>query len=376
MSEFCFSTGDPAGHVLVVDDEAYNRELLYGVLVDLNYQVTEAVNGEQALRQVTDCPPDVILLDIMMPGMDGFEVCRRLKENPVTAPIPILLVTALSDRKDRLRGIDAGANDFLTKPIDSEDVVLRVRNAVYTRQLFDRLQDSYQQLKELEALRDNLMHMIVHDMRSPLTGISGYLQLLQMDLEEQENEQSLGHVNDALSNTQELIEMVSTVLDVSRMEAEEMPVNRSECNLHEVMEHAIDSVHVMMLSGHVLYHAPPAPVCLSCDQDLVRRILINLMTNAIKFTPSGGEVQVEVEETGAHVRVAVTDTGPGIPPEYHEKIFEKFGQAETREHGKYSTGLGLTFCKLAVEAHRGTIGVDSEVGKGSTFWFILPTNHG
>ena len=141
--------------------------------------VAEAVSGKQALEQVSELPPDVILLGVVMPEMNGYEVCRRIKENPATAPIPVLIVTALSDRDEKLQGIDAGASDFLTKPIDTRDVILRVRNAIDTKHLFDQLQDSYEGLKELETLRDDLTHMIIHDMRSPLTGISGYLQLVK-----------------------------------------------------------------------------------------------------------------------------------------------------------------------------------------------------
>ena len=168
--------------------------------------------------------------------------------------------------------------------------------------------------------------------------------------------------------------MVSTVLDVSRLETGDMPLHRSECDLHAVIEDAIRSVHSLMPADHVCYYALPEPLILSCDTNLVRRILINLISNAIKFSTSDDEVTVQVEDTGSQMRVAVTDTGPGIPPDYQEKIFEKFGQAETGQKKGYATGLGLTFCKLAVEAHGGAIGVDSVVSEGSTFWFILPKN--
>lgn len=138
------------GHVLVVDDEENNRELLRDLLEEQGHQVTEAENGEQALERVKKAPPEVILLDVMMPGMDGFEVCRRLKADPETAPIPILLVTSLTGRSDRLTGIEAGANDFISKPIDTQDVLLRVRNAVYTRHLYNTVQENYEKVQKLE----------------------------------------------------------------------------------------------------------------------------------------------------------------------------------------------------------------------------------
>ncbi len=145
------------GHVLVVDDEEQNRELLRDLVEEQGHQVTEAENGEQALERVKKATPDVILLDVMMPGMDGFEVCRRLKANPETAPIPILLVTSLTERSERLTGIEAGANDFISKPIDTQDVLLRVRNAVYTRHLYNTVQENYEKVQKLEKEERELL---------------------------------------------------------------------------------------------------------------------------------------------------------------------------------------------------------------------------
>ena len=363
---------DQTGCVLVVDDEEKGRELLRDLLELQGHQVTEAEDGEQALQKVGESPPDVVLLDVMMPGLDGFDVCRRLKGDPKTAPIPVLLVTALRDRRDRLKGIESGANDFLTKPIDSQDVILRVRNAVYTKHLFDQVQENYERLQELEALRDNLTHMIVHDMRSPLTGMMGFLQLLQMSAKAKLDETEMEDLERALGTTRSLAEMINGLLDVSRLESGEMPLDRSSCDLSTLASEAIESLGALVGQSHVGFKAPPEPVSASCDPDVIRRVIANLVGNAVKFTPQDGEVQVPVERIGAQARVAVADTGRGIPPEYHEKIFEKFGQVEARQQNrKYSTGLGLTFCKLAVEAHGGEIGVESEVGQGSTFWFVL-----
>ncbi len=151
MNETSSSILEPlTGHILVVDDEEQNRELLRDLLEEQGHQVTEAEYGEQALARVKKAPPDVILLDVMMPGMDGYEVCRRLKANPETAPIPILLVTALKERSERLAGIEAGANDFISKPIDNQELLLRVRNAVYTRHLYNRAQESSEKAQKLE----------------------------------------------------------------------------------------------------------------------------------------------------------------------------------------------------------------------------------
>jgi len=159
------------GHVLVVDDEETNRELLRDLLEAQGHQVTEAEDGEQALQKAKESPPDVILLDVMMPGLDGFEVCSRLKADPETAPIPVLLVTALKERSDRLTGIEAGANDFISKPVDTQDVIFRVRNAVYTTRLFHEVQENYERVQKLELEERELLEKTLHGAVKTLTDI-------------------------------------------------------------------------------------------------------------------------------------------------------------------------------------------------------------
>jgi len=362
-----------SGKVLVVDDDPKNRELLRNLLEAKGHSVTEAESGQKALGTVKATRPDVVLLDVMMPGMDGFEVCRRLKGNPDTAPIPVLMVTALEERSDRITGIDAGANDFLTKPVDPQDVVLRVRNAVAAKKLYDQLQESYDRLKELEVLRDNLTHMIVHDLRSPLTGIMGFMQLVQMQAGQKLDDTESQFLGKALASCSTLLEMINSLLDVNRLEEGKMPLKPARCDLRALADEAIETLGAATEGIKLRFDRPTEEVIAHCDPEVVRRIIANLLGNAIRFTPKEGEVRLALESDPERARVSVTDSGPGIPPDYREKIFDKFGQVEAREDNrKYSTGLGLTFCKLAVEAHGGRIGLVSEVGRGSTFWFELP----
>ncbi len=366
--------GYQTGHVLVVDDEENNRILLRDLLEAQGHKVSEAEDGEQALQKAMESSIDVILLDVMLPKLDGFEVCRRLKGNPQTAPIPVLLITSLTDRQDRLKGMEAGANDFLTKPIDTQDVILRVRNAVYTKQLFDRLQENYRRFQELEALRDNLTHMIVHDLRSPLTGIKLFLEVLQRSARKKLDDIENQYLERVLNGINTLMEMISSVLDVSRLEVGEMPLNLSLCDLRNIAKKAIETLGYLAHQYQVHLEVPPEPVLLFCDANIISRVIMNLVGNAIIHTPKEGRVWVRVEEKEDQAKVLVIDTGSGIPLEDQEKIFEKFGQVKLGDQNrKYSTGLGLTFCKLAIEAHGGKIGVESKLGQGSTFWFVLPT---
>ena len=356
--------------ILIVDDTPENLDILVGILRDA-YSLKVATDGQSALELAAAAPPDLVLLDIMMPEMDGFEVCRRLKAKRGTGDVPVIFVSALHRVEDKIRAFTEGGVDYVTKPFQPEEVKARVATHLELQRQRRELAESYERLRDVEKLRDDLVHMIVHGMRSPLTGIVGMLGILRLDLQETLDEEQAVDFDMALTSGNTLNEMVSSLLDVSRMEAGEMPLARREVDLREVVAGAIDSLGAMVKRCRVVFAPPEQPVMAHCDPEVTRRIDANLVSNAIQFTPPEGEVRIAVS-SGGH-SVTVTDTGPGIPPQYHARIFEKFGQVEMREGGrKYSTGLGLAFCKLAVEAHGGEIGVDSEVGRGSTFWIVLP----
>jgi signal transduction histidine kinase len=284
------------------------------------------------------------------------------------------MVTALSERQHRLQGIEAGANDFLAKPIDRQDVALRVRNAAHTKRLYDRVQAELARVKELEALRANLTSFIVHDMRSPLMAIMGGLQIVADRASVSPEDRQF--LDMSLGSVGELTEMVSAMLDVSRMESRQMPLHCEVCEADALADSAIKRIAALANFHDVRIEVSGTAGAVNVDKGLIERVLINFLHNAIKFSPSGSRIEVRFSREDATARVEVSDRGPGIPPEQRERIFEKFGQVESRrENRKYSTGLGLTFCKMAVEAHGGRIGVESEVGKGSTFWFALPIPH-
>ena len=363
----------PVTTILVVDDEPRNVVLLRTLLESHGYTVCTAANGEQALALAQERFPDVMLLDVLMPGLSGLDVCSRVKGNQSISMIPVLLVTSLSGREDRLAGMEAGANDFISKPIDTGELLLRVRNAVTSKQLHDEVTGEFRRLQELEAARDTLTHMIVHDLRSPLTGLQAYLDMLSIGLAAGSTEQALECARDAHAVAGRLQEMISQLLDVNRLESGDMPLSLGDVDLAGLLSSAIASLGPPPNGIDIVYEIAPQPFVVACDRDLVMRVVANLVGNAFKFSPRKGEVRVGLEGSGGVVRVTVSDNGPGVEPAHQTVIFEKFGQAPLGRAGKArSTGLGLTFCKLAVEAHGGKIGVDSSNGGGARFWIELP----
>jgi signal transduction histidine kinase len=360
---------DDPPKIMVVDDTIPNLKLLEEMLGKQGYQVRSFPRGRLALAAAVREQPDLVLLDIQMPEMDGFEVCERFKADPLLAPIPIMFISAQHETMDKVRAFALGGVDYVTKPFQFAEVDARVRTHLELRRQKVELQRSYERLKELEILRENLAHMVVHDMRSPLFAIMMSLELVQMNVATPPPKVTK-YLDMAVGNVNKLTEMVNQLLDISRLESGRMPMTKTRGDLAVTAQAVVESMHTVAPDRRIILNAPE-PVVANYDKDLVGRIITNLVGNALKFTPVEEVVNLTLDRKGAYARLAVTDRGPGIPPEFKDKIFEKFTQLEG-EKRKYGTGLGLTFCKLAVEAHGGAIGVESVADESNSFWFTLP----
>jgi len=239
--------------------------------------------------------------------------------------------------------------------------------------LYDRLKDDYKDLQRLQDLRRNLTDMIVHDLRSPLGSASGFLELLQGREGTRLSKSGQSWLEKAMRSTRSIIEMVNSMLDISRLEEGKLKVEIWPQDLTEIVKEAINLLEGSFPTELINRSFPTVARTVYCDKSLIVRVVTNLLGNAIKFCPRGQPIDVSIEFSGEEVTVSVVDHGIGIPEKYHEKIFEKFGQVEARKDRSVpSTGLGLTFCKLVVDSHRGTIGVESAPNEGSRFWFSLP----
>ncbi|MEZ0229082.1 MAG: response regulator [Planctomycetota bacterium] len=365
----------PRPTILVVDDTIENLRLLATLLDQHGYDTRPVTSGTQALQVATREPPDLILLDVGMPGMDGYEVCRALKSVPGLGDIPVVFVTALSEVGDKVRAFEAGGVDYVTKPFQFPEVLARVKTHLALRAARLEVARSYERVRALEELRDNLVHMVVHDMRSPLTGMIGSISLIEARADGLRTEvpQEIAILKNASSR---LLEMTNDLLDVKRLEEHTMPLNRSRLDLVEIVAESRKLIGGWD-ANRVTSVKADGPVAVDGDRALLRRVVENLLNNAFKHTPPEGAIVVSVTSGGGRVRMTVADEGPGVPVAARTRIFEKFGAMRAREDQEYhSVGLGLAFCKLAIEAHGGSIGVDAREPKGSVFWFELPAAGG
>ncbi len=357
-----------APSILAVDDTPANLNLLSGILKERGYRVRPVPSGELALRAAIADPPDLVLLDISMPEMDGFEVCTRMKAEPRLKDVPVIFLTAHTDVSEKVRAFAVGGIDYVTKPFQSEEIHARVATHLELCRQKRELAGNYQRLHELEKMRDTLVHMLVHDLRSPLGAISGLLQLLM--LEPALPAQAREDLVQCLASTDKMTSMVTTMLDVSKFEASAMKLDRVPCDLLQITREVVSDMRGLAADRRVVVESVTSAEPLVADRTLLSRVVQNLLGNALRFTPPGGLVSIVLQADRDGIRFSMTDEGPGISGEFRQQIFEKFAAVTS---SGYSTGLGLAFCRMAIDAHGGTIGVDDGPGgTGSTFWFTLP----
>lgn len=358
--------------ILIVDDVPENLRLLSAMLEQTGYLVRPATSAKLALRAARQKSPSLILLDMRMPEMGGVEMCQQLKADDALKDIPVIFISALNETEEKIKAFQAGGVDYITKPFQEKEVLARVTTHLELRRQKIELEAINQRLKELERLRDSLTHMIVHDMKTPLMVINGHLNIIQMfDAPALSKDGNLS-LTEAKTATKRLTRMVSEMLLVSKLEVNKLVLRPALSDLVALARKAATDFWPANNPKkiHTNITSDPESMPLSLDAELIERVFQNLLSNAVKYSPDNGTVALNIATANGQARVEVTDAGPGIAPEFHQRIFEKFGQVESGMN-RQGTGLGLAFCKLAVEAHGGNIGVISELGQGSTFWFTL-----
>lgn len=351
--------------LLVVDDTPANIEVLTQSLKTHGYKFAVANSGEKTLAIVEKVKPDLILLDVMMPGMTGYETCRKLKENPVTKDIPVIFITAKIDQRDINEGFRVGAVDYISKPFNDEEVHARVRTHL-------ALKSAYDELYKLSEQKDLFLGMAAHDLRSPLGIAQGYAEIMyENDLGKEEQKKILENTIKVCSGMRLLVD---DLLDISAISDGNISLELQKgdlvaiANRRVVMQSMIankKNIKIVMESKEPLY-------C-TIDDYRMEQVFDNLLTNAVKFSPPDTTIIVRATKNESNAEIEVIDQGPGFVDKDLENIFKEFQKLSARPTaGETSTGLGLAITKRVVDAHNGNISVKSNNDRGATFKVVIP----
>ncbi len=349
--------------VLLVDDNATNLDVLRNTLSPEGYQLAVARDGKKALDIVTGFQPDLILLDIMMPGMDGYQVCEQLKADEKNVDIPIIFITAKIEPADILKGFAVGCVDYMTKPFNRAEVCARVNTQL-------RLRASQQQLKELNQQKNHLLGVVAHDLRNPLSGIISYTELMKEGAIPREQHQECLEI---LHNTGwQMLTLVNDLLDFAAIERGELSLQYQKTSLQALIQQRLNIYQLKAQGRHIHIHTDYQSVPeFYFDPNRLAQVVDNLLGNALKFSPTHSEITVRLWHRENKVHLSIADQGDGLPEDFD---LEQLSQKGVRQvaSGEKSTGFGLAIVKKILAAHLGQLQAHSQIGKGSVFNIELP----
>lgn len=377
MTEELFVPRDAT--ILMVDDNPANIKLLADMLTSRGYKVQQATNGLDALDIARATPPDIILLDIFMPHVDGYEVCRRLKVDERTQDIPVIFISALTDVDNIVRGFDVGGSDYITKPFKFKEVLARIANMlmlVHQRRQIELLREQERQnFEALDAMKNEFISMATHDLRNPLNVILGYLRVVQqLDVAEKDAPLLREATENITLSVEKMRTLVTDILDLAQIKTG-LDLDRTPISLNSFLTTSLKGLHMVARDKGVRldYTVPEEDAFVLLDIKRMSRVIDNLVSNAIKYTPQGGQVLVSAQKQNSSAAINVTDNGLGIPENDLPHVFDAFYRIDRGEvQREEGSGLGLSIVKTIVEQHGGTIEVKSAEGQGSTFIVLLP----
>lgn len=371
--------------ILIVDDTPENLRFLSNTLNDQGYDVLTAINGSLALMGAKTAQPDLILLDIKMPGIDGYEVCRQLKLDEQTRDIPVIFLSFLDEPWDKVTAFAVGGIDYITKPFQTQEVLARVENQLTLRALQQQLTEQNCQLRRLESelrlalenekeisqLRSDFMALISHEFRTPLTTISSSNQMLLRYSDKLSPEKKQVHHDRIESAVEQMTQLLEEVLLIGRAEAGMLKLELAHIDVVAVCRQIVETLQLSTTRHQLIFSTTHQEFYAELDQKFLGHILTNLLSNAIKYSPQGGTIQFDLITTGKSVVFRVQDNGIGIPEKDLHQLFESFARA-SNVGSIQGTGLGLAMVKKTVDLHGGKITVESEEGVGTTFTVTLP----
>lgn len=355
--------------ILIVDDDRMNIRILQSILQKEGFEIAAADSGESALEQYPAFRPHLVLLDVILPGIDGFETCRRLHATHGDGTAPIIFITAKAESDDVVAGLAAGGIDYLPKPFRPKEAIARIRIHLQNRLLL-------KQLAAANTAKNKFLGMAAHDLRNPLASIRGLAEFLEDPSIGPLNAEQLDLVRTIHAASQSMLRLVNELLDVSVIESGELKLVRAPTDIVQLVEKSIRLARIdaaKKLTTIVLAPPPALPAPLQIDPDKITQVVDNLLSNAVKYSPPGALIDVAIAVTTDCCRVGVRDQGPGIPDHERDRLFQDYGRLSNKPTGgEQSTGLGLAICRKIVESHRGEITAANLPGQGCEFSFTLP----
>lgn len=360
--------------ILIVDDVVSNVLLLKILLSNEKYQVCTANSGKMCIEQAKNEKPDLILLDVMMPDISGFDTAVILKKDPATRDIPIIFLTALNNPSDLVHGFKVGANDFLTKPFNKEELLVRVMHQITLVAAKRLIQQQNEELRQTIGNRDKMYSVIAHDLRSPMASIRMVLNLVVSAVTPESVGQELFDLLDnANRESEEVHDLLDNLLKWTKSQTGRLTVVMQDLDLNDIIPGVVDIFTMIASTKHIKlnYRATDAPLVVRADNDMLKTIVRNLMSNAIKFSPEESSIDIIMQPEGDYAKISVRDHGVGISPERLGNLFKK-GETTYGTGGEEGSGLGLQLCADFANKIGGSVTVDSTLGEGSTFSVLVP----
>lgn len=359
--------------ILIVDDEPANLRLLFALLDEHGYVVRFATGGRTALASVRAEAPDLVLLDIDMPDLSGYDVCRQLKDDPATRDIPVLFVSAAQDADAKVRSFQVGGVDYVSKPFQVDEVLARIRHQLTIHRQRRQIEAQAARLRELDDAKSRFFAGVSHEFRTPLMLTRGLVQDVLDGVRGPVPAPARAELERALLHADRLEELIAQILDLSKLEVGAVRLERRMVDLTALARRLVDAFAPLAERTGVALRvdAPAAPVVLPADAEALVKVVTNLLSNACRHTPRGGRVTLRLAGDDDAVRLSVEDTGCGIPADVLPRVFERFYHHDDGA-ARPGTGIGLALARELVELHGGTLGVESTVGRGSTFTARLP----
>ncbi len=361
--------------VLCVDDTPANLDVLWRTLEPRGYRIQVAPSGEAALKLLENAPPpDLILMDVMMPGIDGYETCRRLKSGERTRDIPVLFVTARNQPEDIVQAFEAGGVDYIPKPFRQEEVCARVAAHIGIERLRRELREQNSALEELSEQKSRFVGMAAHDLRNPLISIRGFAELL-LDSEDELPAAERRRLLQTIERVSgDMLGLINDMLDVTTIESGKLELSMASSSLKQLIEERLKIFENIAHRKQIALDAELGETGRRMlDGARIIQVFDNLLSNAIKFSPENTRIKISLAQDAESDLVTVADEGPGISEQEQERLFEAFEKLSARPTGgESSTGLGLAIAKKMIEGHGGSLEVYSVLGEGASFSFRLP----